>query len=167
MIRDMKEYKRLYYLKNKERIKERVKEYYSRPEIKEHISKQSKEYYSRPEIKERHSKQQKEYYSRPEIKEHIYKKRKEYCSRPEIKERIYSRIARRERELGFFPISGIQFDGFKNVGHHINNSLVTWIPEIIHKSCYAGQNRETHRERVRTHPIIREFYPELRFLLMK
>jgi hypothetical protein len=147
MIDNMKEYKRLYYFKNKERLKERVKEYRARPGVKEHISKQMKEYRSRPEIKDRHSKQMKEYYSRPEIKV-----------------QIYSRIAKRERELGFFPISGIEFDGFKNVGHHVNNSLVIWIPEFIHKSCYAGPNRETHRERERSHPIIREFFPELRFL---
>ena len=49
-----------YYLKNKERIDNRQKEYRSRPEIKARNAKYKKEYYQRPEVKKKSVKRHRE-----------------------------------------------------------------------------------------------------------
>ena len=71
--------------------KEKKKEYESRPENKE----KKKEYNSRPERKEKKREYKKEYDSRPEIKEKRREYLKEYESRPENKEKKRARHLKR------------------------------------------------------------------------
>jgi len=96
------EQKRKYYAKNRERIneakrkgreanrekqKEKAREYYSRPEVKKRL----KKYYSKPEQREKQrqyaKKYSKEHSKQPEVKERLRKYHIKYYQRPEIKER--------------------------------------------------------------------------------
>jgi 5-methylcytosine-specific restriction endonuclease McrA len=67
----------------KPEVKERIQEYFNRPDVKAHAKAHHKEYRNRPEVKAQIKQQRKEYGERPEVKAHL----EEYLSRPEVKER--------------------------------------------------------------------------------
>lgn len=82
--------------------RERMREYYQRPEVKEHKRKYRREYNQRPEIRKHNREYQREYLQRPEVKEHMREYQRKYNQRPEVKERKREYDKARE-ELGIPP----------------------------------------------------------------
>lgn len=65
---EKREQARQYYLKNRERILERGKEYRSIPEVHERTLERNREYYKNPEVKKKRKEYRREYEKRPYVK---------------------------------------------------------------------------------------------------
>lgn len=71
----------------KERQREYLREYRSRPDVKEHLKEYAKIYNAKPEAKKYRKEYQREYRKRPGFKEYGKEYRKEYYKKPEVKQR--------------------------------------------------------------------------------
>jgi hypothetical protein len=143
-----------YYLKHKEQILKRQKDYYSRPEVKTKHLEYQREYRNRPEVKERRKKENKKYGQNLRTKKWIEQhseKHKEYMrnyyqihkeqysnqlrqwrkANPELWKILHKKGKAKRRELGFIPLN----EPFaRSVAHHIDKSHIINIPEFIHIS---------------------------------
>jgi hypothetical protein len=70
-------------IQKKEYMKEYMRKYQQRPEVKERRREYQREYQQRPEVKERLREYLRKYQQRPEVKEY----QRKYQQRPEVKER--------------------------------------------------------------------------------
>lgn len=92
MVFDEKEYRKKYYLENKEIILKKMKEYSQKPEVKKRKKEYDKEYLQRPEVKKRYEKNKEGSRKKAKIyhlenKERISKYKKEHNQKPEVRER--------------------------------------------------------------------------------
>jgi len=64
-------------------VRERIRKYNQKPEVKERNRKYKRKYNQKPEVKEHH----REYNQKPEVKEYHRKYKRKYNQKPEVKER--------------------------------------------------------------------------------
>lgn len=113
-----KEYDRKYSENNKDKIKDKTKEYYSRPEVKEKQRIRNLQ----PEVQER----RKEYQSRSDVKERAKEKMRVYNARPEV--------IQRKKEMGEQIVScecGQQVRKYKMKNHLTYNSHLDWMKKSM------------------------------------
>ena len=138
---DKKEWRKEYYIKNKEKISEQAKLYYieHKEEIKKCTNKwkennveKTKEWrkeYKR-KIKEYNQQYMRGYYL--ENKEQINKRKKEY-NKTIMGKTVNKKHSHKRRQLGFVPLNKY-FKGSE--AHHINKNDVIYIPKEIHRSVW-------------------------------
>lgn len=128
--------KKEYRENNKEHIKQRMKEYRSRPEVKEHIKKQSKEYNSKLEAKER----KKEYYKNNK------EKFKEYLQRPAVKEhrkeydKEYYQKNKEHKKLKIKCVCGSEHRKADTRRHQRSQKHIRYIEEMKEKADSTNLN---------------------------
>lgn len=132
--------------------KEYDRKRYANPKFKEKCKAYCRKRYLDPEYRKKHNAQKRKRYTNPIYREtrktYIRNQRKtlevkaamkEYqriqrATNPVYMERKRKAYARRQRELGFFPIN----NWFKNShAHHINKDQVIYIPKELHLAHYG------------------------------
>lgn len=130
----IKNYHKKYYKKNKEKIKNYKKKY--REKNKEKIKLKMQEYWrkNKEKLKEKRKEKRKEYYKKN--KERINKRNREYKrkyvktfqGKLNVKKNKFKR-----RQLNFFPLNKWTEN---RDGHHINKTCVIFIPREVHQSIH-------------------------------